>query len=332
LRIALLSGLLALPLLGGSWLWIRSSPLVAVEHVRFSGIHGPEAHAIESALATAARRMSTLEVRPGALRVAAAPFRVVREVRVTSSFPHGLHIHVLEQLPVAALAVNGARTAVAADGVVLGPALLSSSLPSLAGALLLAPGAHVRDADLLASLTVLGAAPAPLADLVARAFTGPRGLTVAMRDGLFVYFGDATRPHAKWLSLARVLADTSSAGATYVDVRLPSRPAAGFANGVTPSATGPIPATSSTAEQNASSESTVAALASGLAAANGGGTTASTGAGSTSASSPEASASSEASAAPEASSAPTHPAPTTPEQPTAAPVVEATHSAATPGG
>ena len=51
-----------------------------------------------------------------------------------------------------------------------------------------------------------------------------------MRNGLLVYFGDATRPHAKWLSLARVLADPSSAGATYIDVRVPERPAAGFAS------------------------------------------------------------------------------------------------------
>ena len=48
-----------------------------------------------------------------------------------------------------------------------------------------------------------------------------------MRDGLLVYFGDDARPHAKWLALARVLADPSSDGSRYVDVRLPERPAAG---------------------------------------------------------------------------------------------------------
>ena len=34
-----------------------------------------------------------------------------------------------------------------------------------------------------------------------------------MHSGLLAYFGDATRPHAKWLSLARVLADPGAAGA-----------------------------------------------------------------------------------------------------------------------
>ncbi len=60
-----------------------------------------------------------------------APYRVVREVRAIPSFPHGLRIRVVEQLPVAALSRRAGRTAVAADGVVLVPALLRSSLPPL---------------------------------------------------------------------------------------------------------------------------------------------------------------------------------------------------------
>ena len=43
---------------------------------------------------------------------------------------------------------------------------------------------------------------------------GPEGLTVAMRNGLLVYFGNSTLPHAKWLSLARVLSFADAAGAT----------------------------------------------------------------------------------------------------------------------
>ncbi len=63
------------------------------------------------------------------------PFRVVRDVTVSSSFPHTLRIRVIEQPPVAALAVGGVRTAAAADGAVLGPALLKSSLPVVSGAM-----------------------------------------------------------------------------------------------------------------------------------------------------------------------------------------------------
>jgi cell division protein FtsQ len=270
---AVLGALVAFALLVGAWMLLRHSPLVSVQHVQVSGVHGPEAAAIEAALVAAARHMSTLDVRSGALRSAIAPFRVVREVHAVASFPHGLHIRVIEQLPVAALTVGGIRTAVAADGVVLGPALLSGSLPTLEGSHEPPMGQRVTDAGLLAPLTVLGAAPAPLAKLVVRVFSGPTGLTAAMRNGLLIYFGDATRPHAKWISLARVLADSSSAGASYVDVRLPERPAAGFPAGVSPPANANRVAGAATAEPANTPEATVAALAAGL-KGSGGGTTA----------------------------------------------------------
>ena len=261
-RIALICVVVSLPLLLGGFILLRHSSLVAVERVRVSGVHGPESRAIEAALMTAARHMSTLDVRTGALRAAVAPFRVVRDVRAHPQIPHGLRIEVIEQLPVAALQVGTGRTAVAADGVVLGPALLSGGLPSVGGFRLPGPGQSVHDAGLLGYLAVLGAAPAPLARLITRVYSGPQGLTVAMHSGLLAYFGDATRPHAKWLSLARVLADHSSAGASYVDVRLATRPAAGFAGGAGPSSGSGTPASAS--EGASQSESAVAALAAGL--------------------------------------------------------------------
>jgi cell division protein FtsQ len=81
-----------------------------------------------------------------------------------------------------------------------------------------------------------------------------------MRDGMLVYFGDETRPHAKWASLAAVLSDPSSAGASYVDVRLPERPAARVPAGA-----------AAAAGQVSASDPTAAALAASLAQAVGGG-------------------------------------------------------------
>jgi cell division protein FtsQ len=267
-RIALLAVLIALPLLGGGWLWLRNSSLVAVQHVRISGVHGPEARSIESALRQAAGHMTTLNLHPSALRAAVAPFRVVREVHAVPSFPHGLEIRVVERLPVAALTAGGVRMAVAADGVVLGSALLSPSLPTLEASSV-AVAARVSDPHLLAPLAVLGAAPGGLRRYVARAFTGPKGLTLVMRNGLLAYFGDASLPHAKWLSLARVLSDQSSAGASYVDVRVPERPAAGFPAGVAPPAATTSGSGSSAPELPSNSESAVAALEASLAVRNG---------------------------------------------------------------
>jgi cell division protein FtsQ len=306
LRIALLAVLIAVPLLGGSYQLLRHSSLTTVEHVQVRGlvaVHGADTAAIETALTGAAHSMSTLAVNPAALRAAVASYPIVGAVKVHPSFPHGLRIEVVERPPVAALVVNGASTAVAADGVVLGPGFLSGSLPLLnagkaAGAAsspaaavgaanasatavttALPPvGASVRGAPLLGALAMLGAAPAPLAHGVTHVYSGPKGLTVALRGNLLAYFGDATRPHAKWLSLARVLADPGSAGAVYIDVRLPERPAAGFAPGTSrPDASSTeLEASGASADPN-----TAAELASGLDAAVGGGsgTGASTGAG-----------------------------------------------------
>jgi cell division protein FtsQ len=276
LRIALLCLLVSLPLLGGGFMWLRQSSLVSVRQVRVSGVHGAEATAIEAALTGAARRMSTLDVNVRALRAAVAPFVVVRDVHVSASPPHGLSIQVSERLPVAALLAGSSRTALAADGVALGPALLSSTLPTVTASSAPATGAHVTDQGLLGALTVLGSAPEPFQKVVARVYTSASGLTVAMRNGLLAYFGDALRPHAKWASLARVLADSSSAGASYVDVRVPEHPAAGgFAagSGPTSSATGSwTPGTalgSGSSTSGAGSESTIAAIAARLAGPTG---------------------------------------------------------------
>ena len=48
-----------------------------------------------------------------------------------------------------------------------------------------------------------------------------------LRDGPDLIFGDARRAAAKWAAAARVLAEPSAAGATYLDLRVPERVAAG---------------------------------------------------------------------------------------------------------
>ncbi len=264
--------LAVLALLGGGWLLLRKSPLVSVEQVQIAGVQGVDAGPIDAALRGAARGMSTLNVNVAALRAAVAPFHVVKDLSVSTSFPHGLRIHVVEQLPVAALSIGGVHTAVAADGVVLGstlPELLAGervSLPAitLAAGLQAPLGGHVENATARAELSVLGAAPRVLLGWVSKVLIGPEGLTVAMRNGLSIYFGDATRPHAKWLAAARVLADPSSAGATYVDVRAPERPAAGT------TAVGGLAGDTPTGQASAT-DATSAALANVLAEAISGG-------------------------------------------------------------
>ena len=267
LRIAAIALALAVPLLAGGWLWLRNSSFVSVEHVRVSGLHGADAHAIEAALSDAARQMSTLNVHQSKLRAAVASYPIVGALQVHTSFPHGMSIDVVEQPPVAMLSAGGVDTAVSASGVVLGTARASEALPALTSPVQLTPGERVREPALVSDLTVLGAAPVRLAKLVERAYSGPKGLTLVLNGGLLAYFGDASRPHAKWIAFARVLADSSSAGASYIDVRSPERPAAGFPGGVAPpSATGEAESASGTPSASESTES----LAEGLTSATGG--------------------------------------------------------------
>jgi hypothetical protein len=87
---------------------------------------------------------------------------------------------------------------------------------------------RLRDATALASAAIAGAAPAALRGRIAEVGEDGRlGQVAQLRDGPEVIFGDATRLRAKWAAASRVLADLEASGASYVDVRLPGRPAAG---------------------------------------------------------------------------------------------------------
>ncbi len=221
--VAALAAVLAV--LGVAYLVVRESSLSAVRRVEVRGVSGMDAGAIESALVAAGQRQSTLGVNVGALRAAVAPYHLVSALHVSASFPHTLRITVDEQLPVATLRAASQTVVVAADGTVLDPSVAAGAAPTIDVPVL--PGARVTDPQLLSELTILGAAPPVMLHRVARVYPSPNGLTVSMRNGLVIFFGDAARPHAKWLSAARVIASPLAAGATYVDVRVPDHPAAG---------------------------------------------------------------------------------------------------------
>ena len=75
---------------------------------------------------------------------------------------------------------------------------------------------------------MLGSAPyAMLARVSQVTSVAGRGLVAAVRGGPQIVFGDASVPAAKWAAAAAVLADPGSAGAQYIDVTDPARPAAG---------------------------------------------------------------------------------------------------------
>jgi cell division protein FtsQ len=216
---------LVIAILGVGFLWVRDSSFVAVKQVTITGAEGSQAEEIRGALRNAAQDMTTLHVREDALRAAVQQYPSVASVRASADLPNRLRIEVRSRTPVAVLDTGQRRVAVASDGTIL----TGSSTDGLPRIKVSAPpgGQRVRGEGPTALVALLAAAPQPLRARAERAFLGPDGLTVVLRDGPRLRFGRGDRLTAKWAAAARVLADEQARGATYLDLRLPERPAAG---------------------------------------------------------------------------------------------------------
>jgi cell division protein FtsQ len=209
----------------GGWLWLRDSSLVEVTAVRVTGASTSDEPRIRSALESAALDMTTLHVREEILDDVVARFPSVARLQVDADFPHRLTIQVIEHRPVAALDVDGRRTPVSGGGIVLTGVEADDDLPSIRKNQL--PQGRVDDARTRAAIAVAAAAPHRLLARGERLWWGPEGLTVDLRDGPPLIFGGRDDAAAKWAAAARVLAEPSAAGATYLDLRVPGRVAAG---------------------------------------------------------------------------------------------------------
>ncbi len=209
------------------WVWLRDSSLVAVERVTISGATGLGAPAARSALTSEAQQMTTLNVDPAALSGAVARFPLIRSLSITTDFPHAMKIVVHERTPVGALVAPGGTVAVADDGVLL-TGIPTSGLPVVElsrpiSAAKLTGGVAAEQVALLAS------APPALRRDITRVTAGPGGLTAFLQVGPQLRFGSAGRLAAKWVAAERVLRDPEAAGAAYIDVSIPERPASGKA-------------------------------------------------------------------------------------------------------
>lgn len=218
--------LVAAAVLCGGWVWLRDSSLVAVDNVTVTGASGLGAPAVRSALTGSAQQMTTLNVDRAALSEAVVRFPLVKSISVTTKFPHGMMIVVHEREPVAALVAPGGTTAVAADGVILG-GIPSSGLPVISVSSLVS-GSRVVDRTTASEVALAALAPKQLRSEVTQVTAGPEGLTATLRAGPLLRFGDGERLKAKWVAASRVLKDPQSAGAGYIDVSIPERPASGM--------------------------------------------------------------------------------------------------------
>jgi cell division protein FtsQ len=211
----------------GYWFWFRDSSFARVHDVYVTGVSGPQARAIRARLEDAGLDMSTLHVNPADLRAAVADYPVVRSITAQGAFPHTLTVQVDLNLPVAILDTPTGRKPVAADGLLLSEVPITSNLPVLKTKVAL-PSERVTGGAAFALVRVISLAPEPLSARVKSVGFRPGiGIVAQLVKGPELRFGDSTRIPAKWLAAARVLAAAGARGATYIDLRLPERPAAG---------------------------------------------------------------------------------------------------------
>jgi len=237
----IVSLLLAVALGAGYYGWFRNSSFVAVHDVKVDGITTPGSDQIVGTLTDAAQGMSSLNVDEARLQAVAARFPTVASISANGSFPHGLTIHVTER-PAAMIASDGnGQVPVAADGTIL----TGLDLGKAASALPVLPVTNLKETgrlggDPLHKALVLGAAPAPLRPLIDGIGVDPStGITVTLRGGFKLEFGSSEKAAEKWAAAAAVLADPKLDSLTYVDVRIPDRPAVGGAPPLDPAATTP---------------------------------------------------------------------------------------------
>ncbi len=222
-----LFGLLLLAiLLFAGYLWLRDSSFVSVEKVKITGLHGRDSIRIRGAIEGAAYGMTTLHVDEAAIRKAVEPFPTVAGLEITTSFPHELRVRIIPRRVVALVSVAGRKIPVDLDGKILKGQAPRGQLPVVVSQRV--PGTErITDQKTLDELAVLKAGPVALTRRVAQVSTSAKGLTVALRKGPKLYFGAAADLDRKWAAAARVLADPQVAGATYIDVQVPGRPAIG---------------------------------------------------------------------------------------------------------
>lgn len=207
--------------------WFRDSSLVAVRDVKVEGVSSADRQRIVQALTDEARGMTTLHVRSDRLEAAVRSFPAVASVSADPSFPNGMTVQVSERQPVLIAGAAGRQVPIAADGTLLpGLQVDGSDLPELRVDSL--PPSGRLSGDSLEEALVIGAAPAPLRPLIGNtSISRDYGVELTMRGGIELRFGDADRAEAKWAAAAAILADPKLTSLSYVDVRVPERPAVG---------------------------------------------------------------------------------------------------------
>lgn len=247
------------------------TPIAHPRTLNVEGVTGPSEARITSLLEDAASKESTFAVSEKTLMRAVAAYPEVAGVEIHSHPPFRLDVRAIMRLPVARIDVAGRAFVVAGDGTILQRAV-EADVPKLDAS---AGNTAVRDgriAGARAALAILAAAPEPLLEIARTVRAGHAGIEVEMARGPRLVFGTADQAGDKWAAAAAVIADGSADAATYIDVRVPSRPAVGGLGGTQSAASTDPP------QLTATTNTTLGAGATGATSATGAATSGSTGA------------------------------------------------------
>ena len=220
---------LVITAVAGYFLWLRDSSLVAVSNVDVVGVTSGDRTKIVGSITDAAEQQTTLHADPAKIAQVAAGFPTVASVDVDPNFPHGMRITVHERPPAMLVDAGGDDpVAAAADGTLLTGVQVPNSdqLPTLDVGHLPAGGSLTGEP--LQEGLILGAAPRPLRPLIDKVtYDKGYGVEITLDGGIPVRFGSGSSAAEKWAAAASVLADPKVDALTYLDVRVPERPAAG---------------------------------------------------------------------------------------------------------
>lgn len=233
-----LFGVLALVLVIGlaiSWFtWLRDLPVFEIREVRVTGLETlstaedqDEALALTRAVSTSLSEMTTLHVRQDELDRALAQWPRVAGIDVSTEFPNGATARLDLREDGSVIGEGETAVLVATDGTLLGPVGEGTeTLPRIGGE----PPSDDRTTlggPRLSQAIVLGSVPTEIRPFVDRSRIGEKGIEIELTNGLVLVFGDDTKSVAKWKAATTVIADPELAGAGYVDLTVPWRPAVG---------------------------------------------------------------------------------------------------------
>jgi cell division protein FtsQ len=210
--------------------WVLfASPLLRVRAVEVTGAEHTEIEeVVRAAQLDNGDNLLLLSADEVIGKVRALPW--VSSVELDRMLPGTVRIRIEERRPALILSLGAARWTLDAHGRVLDSGTVASDLPVLAGVQVgtVSPGVDLKTAEATGALRVWRSLPAGLAEDVEAVFAPTvERITVVLSDGTQVRYGAPENMAAKNEVLRALRKQLAADGslATYIDIRVPSRPA-----------------------------------------------------------------------------------------------------------